>query len=171
MVLYYCKTVEDFALVITQSELFQGSNLDNPINTLGDSVVILERLRTAQSEVEQILCSRFNIPRLRSSNAEFLRYATAIIAWWHLEINGKGRELVRQKYEDLLSQLKDLSSIVDANGVTIGSGVDGGDGGQPVRKSRILGGKRPDYIEAICVPYVPDLDIPFNPRNHSYPCK
>jgi phage gp36-like protein len=143
--LYYCKDVEDYTLVISQSEGYQGGTLDGHLSVTADPIVLMERLRTAQSEVEAILCNRFSIPVLRQSNAEFLRYATAIIAWWHSEINGKGRDLVRQKYEDLLKKLESITSIVDADGNVILSGVDAGLPDKPVRRSRVLGGKRPTY--------------------------
>ncbi len=154
MELYYCKTLEDFESIITQSELYQGATLDNASayygsSDSGDVNVVLERLRTAQAEVEQILCNRFVISRVRTSEAEFLRYATAIIAWWHLEINGEGRELIKAKYLQVIKELSELTAIVAGDGSTISTAVDAGLPGAPPRKSRVLGGKRSSYLEGI----------------------
>jgi hypothetical protein len=139
--LYYCKTIEQFSNIITTAETVVGTTLDVPQGIFVDTVLWEAKAHTAQAELEMLLANGFLISSLRSSNCEYLVYAHAIVTWWHLEINGRGRELVRQKYEDLLGQLEELTSLVLPDGSIISSTV-GSRGESNNRRPRHYLGKR-----------------------------
>lgn len=118
--LYYCKTAEDFARIIEEQELFQGTNLDDTLAVFANEAVFEAKQIAAQGELEQYLAGRFNIVLLRAASIPYLVYAHAVFIWWGLEINGEGRELVRQKYEDVIKLLQTSTAFVLEDGSIIG---------------------------------------------------
>lgn len=114
--IYYCKTPDDFRYIIESEELQQGTNLDNDDSVFTDLNVYNAKARTAQAELEQLLANRFNIKVLRLINSEYLRYAHAIIIWWHLQINSEIREIIQKKYDDLIKNLAAVNYIISDDG-------------------------------------------------------
>lgn len=142
----YITTFEEWTAIIEYQEGLQGTNLDDPDAIIPDSVVFAAKLRTAQAEMEALLVDRFSIIQLRSSNAEYLRYAHAVICWWHLSINSEIREIVRKKYDDLIATLKMIRWIVAGDGTKIEAE---GEPNQPRRRGALLGNRLQPSMNAV----------------------
>lgn len=125
--IYYCKTPDEFRFIIESEELQQGTNLDSDDSVFTNLNVYNAKARTAQAELEQLLANRFNIKVLRVADSEYLRYAHAIILWWHLQINSEIREIIEKKYDDLVENLSAVNYIIADDGGKIEADTPPGD--------------------------------------------
>ena len=161
MTLYYCKTQEQWVNIIQLDELYQGTTTDEENTPFVNDSIFQAKAHTSQSELEQILASKFNIGLLRASNSEYLIYCHSIILWYHLELQGKIRDTIKEKYEGVIKRLEKLANVIAEDGSIINPTIDPVDPTPNTRRSKV--GQR--RLDPLCPVYrVPDQEIPVRPN-------
>jgi phage gp36-like protein len=112
-------TIQDFLLLTHDSDLIEGSNLDDPQAMVLDNDRLNKALIAASNKINASLAISFAVPNLVLANPPDLTRICVRIA--HFELEGlEIREVVQKKYDAAIADLNNYRAgaiaLIDSNG-------------------------------------------------------